>query len=106
MPCDMVRLCTVDFIKVDPKIFKRALKGLGWRIISENASGVTAYTPQGGRFTVDFKGGKAVVNQGDERIVDEAKRAYGFELAKTAAKRFNWNFKRTGQNSFVISRRY
>lgn len=106
MPCDSVRLCQLDLKCAHPEIMCAALKRLGWRIQTATDAQLVAYTPQGQRFVVDYKAGQATVARGDEHIVDTAKREYGFELGRVAAKRFNWNFRKTGQNSFVISRRY
>ena len=106
MPCDSIRLCQVEFTATRPDLLAKALKGLGWTVHSWNARSLTATTKSGSRFSVDFKSGKATVPQGEEGSVDQAKQAYTFKLAEASAKRFGWNFKKTGANSFVIGRRY
>ena len=106
MPCDSIRLCQVEFTAARPDLLAAALKGLGWRVHNVNAQRLSATTKSGQRFELDFGTGKATVPQGAEKIVDEAKVAYTFKLAEAAAKRFNWNYRKTGQNTFAISRRY
>src|SRR3990167_1756368 len=106
MPCDSIRLCQVEFTAARPDLLAAALKGLGWRVHNVNAQRLSATTKSGQRFEVDFGSGRATVQQGQEKLVDEAKVAYTFKLAEAAAKRFNWNYRKTGQNTFAISRRY
>ena len=105
MPCDQIRLAQVDFTVTHPDVLKAAMKALGWRVVESTKTGLVAYTPQGDRFAVDYTRKVATVPSGREATVDAVKREYAFKMGEAAAKRFNWTFKRTGQNSFVINRR-
>ena len=106
MPCDQIRLCQVEFQCARSDLLAAALRGLGWMVHSVNAQSLSATTKSGQRFSIDFKSGRATAPTGAEKIVDEAKRAYTFKLLEASGKRFNWNVKKTGANSVVISRRY
>lgn len=105
MPCDQIRLCQVDFKVSHPDILKAAMKAMGWTVHSSTKEGIVATTKQGQRFSVNYKDGQATVPYGAEGQVDAVKREYAFQLGKKVADRFGWAYKRTGQNSFVISRR-
>lgn len=106
MPCDSIRLCQIDFVVANKSNLVAALKAEGWSIQSATATGLVAYTPAGQRFAVNYQSGQASVARGDEALVDTARKAYTFTHAKKQSARFGWDFKKTGTNSFVISRRW
>lgn len=106
MPCDQIRLQSVDFANGNVGVLKAALEAAGYEVSHDaernwlwfrDKSGTRAYR------TGTFRNGTFTVQEGID--VDEIKKEYANEAVKVAAKKFNWSVKETAENKFRLTRR-
>ena len=103
MPCDTVRTVTLDLTVADNEVLLRGLKAAGFTVYEQRV-GISARSKSGALITI--ANGKASVEEGDEAVVNEVKRAYSNEAVRTAAKRFGWTTKQDAKTGAVtLSRR-
>jgi hypothetical protein len=88
MPCDAVRTIRMDFKVANRDILLAGLKAAGFHI-NTSSSGVIVASKDGNYARIF--GGKIEVPEGDEKVINEVKRAYAMETVRAAAKRFGWS---------------
>lgn len=103
MPCNTIVLNNVELKAADRDLLKKAIEALGWRILSESKSEIRL---NAGGVSVAIREGVMQVPQGQEALADRLKVSYSTEAVKTAANRFRWQLTRTGEQQFVVQRRF
>jgi hypothetical protein len=85
MPCDSVRMVTMDLENiVSEDVLLRGLETAGFTVRQYGGT-ITAYRDYK---TITIANGKATVQQGSEGLVAEVKQAYAKEAWQTAARSF------------------
>lgn len=108
MPCYTRRNVTVELKVADRDTLIKGLVADQFRVLPGATNAwLTVASKNGIRAQVDLKGGRVVVQEGDEAIVNQIKRAYSGEVVRQAAKRFGWTLTATKQeNQFIAGRRF
>lgn len=109
MPCNTIRLATINLGKADPGHLKLALEALGFRVETRGAVLVFAdtYNRQG---TVNADGkviyNSAMLTSKNLAITENmVKQAYSAQVVQATAKKFGWNVREKGENQYTMVRR-
>ena len=90
MPCDQVRIQTLQWQGADIDILAAALEAEGWTVaVSSSRASLTA---RKGSSSVLYDGTQLTIQEGYGTKVDEntIRRAYSTQVVRTTAKKFGW----------------
>ena len=82
MPCDSIVRMSVDLKALNRPMLIRALEKDGWNVTERRG---IIYANKEGR-SIEFRADRAIVNRGDEDLVNKAYGAYNRELVRTQVK--------------------
>lgn len=110
MPCNTVRISTINLAKVDHDLLKAALEALGLKVQSSPLGwAITDRYGYGGTFR--FESGKLTHNdrmrtsQGKALSENLVKQAYSGQVVQQTARKFGWSVRETGDNQYTMVRR-
>ena len=105
MPCDTIRLSTVNLAVADRALLVKALEAMQWTVDLLSASGTIRFrSPQGsGSILADgtITGEEGVVAQVAPRI----RQAYAVQCVTAAAQRYGWTLQPKSAQQLVLTRR-
>ena len=102
MPCDQIRITTVELEGADLDTMQRALQGLGYTV-SHYGQGLSFQKGFNSAGTYD---GHAFSFTRGALDVNTLKRAYSAEVVRTSATRFGWKVtEKTPNRQFIVERR-
>ena len=108
MPCDSRITSSVEWTgNTDVKLLAEAMKSLGY-IVGAVGTALRFHNPETGVVgTYDGRKSLMTMNTTRDQVVDmnELKRAYSAQVVKAAAKRFGWQVKQTGEQTYEVNRR-
>lgn len=88
MPCDQIRTCQIDLDVADRDILKAALTNkLGWSFTERNNT-IYARTKNGTAVTIHAD--HVEMQRGQEKLADQIKRAYSFEMLDVGSLKFGF----------------
>lgn len=101
MPCDQVRVSSVDMQRMDLALLVKALEGLGHRVrVDEGVVSFDRHTYANGKLSL-----YNVSEREQADVVNRIKRAYAGEVVKSVSKKYGWNLKSNAANKYVAQRR-
>ncbi|MCI0604376.1 hypothetical protein L0156_15370 [bacterium] len=101
MPCNLIRLTTVQLTAAHPTLLKSAVESLGYKV--EEVNGCLYCYGHGRSFRI--ANGEITVGANDLAVVNEVKRAYSKKVVQTAARKYGWNLKRIPGNKVRATKR-
>ena len=101
MPCNLIRITTLQLNAAHPMLLKSAIEGLGYRVESINGC---LYCYGNGR-SFRIANGEITVATKDLDVVNQVKRAYSQKVVQTAARKYGWNLKRIAGNKLRATKK-
>lgn len=104
MPCYSVIRNQVKIQAADRNILKRGIERMGWTTVAldQDTGTMTVRAKNGTLITITQD--QATVQQGNESLVDQMKRAYSKEVLLVAAEKYDWTVTEVGENQYEVER--
>jgi predicted mannosyl-3-phosphoglycerate phosphatase (HAD superfamily) len=90
MPCDAVRIISLELQAANRDVLRRGLEAAGWTVALAEAGGAM-YLRKGWQTAVIRDGQIEAGEDVATRIAGEVKLAYSQEAVRTAARRYGWS---------------
>lgn len=101
MPCDTIQTNQIELGAMNAELLKRALKALGAAGVYVDRTGAY-FTLQG--VPCQIRGGKLIIEEGNERLADVLKREYSVQTVKYTAQRNGWSLKKVAEYQYEVTK--
>ena len=105
MPCNTIVKNSVAIKATNRALLKAGIADLGWTVVRESKEVLTVRAQNGVPVEIRQAQNKAIVEKGQEGLVDQIKQAYSRQVVTSTARRYGFQFRQTGKNEYELVKR-